>query len=87
MVTAGALSYSVYLWHAAIIPIVDPRPAMWLGTLFAMTTTLAVAGVVYYTIERPAITLGRVLSRCLAVPPVSAHALDQSTPVTAGRAR
>lgn len=57
----GAVSYSFYLWHEAIIGAVD-RPATWLGAVVALTISLAVASVVYLLVERPAIAIGRRLT-------------------------
>jgi peptidoglycan/LPS O-acetylase OafA/YrhL len=59
---AGALSYSFYLWHEALIPAID-RPATWSGAAIALVASLAVAAVVYWSVERPCIELGRRLSR------------------------
>jgi peptidoglycan/LPS O-acetylase OafA/YrhL len=58
---AGALSYSVYLWHEAIIDAVDRPTPTWVGAVLAAAITLGIAGVVYVGIERPAIRLGQRL--------------------------
>lgn len=59
---AGALSYSFYLWHEAIIPAVD-RPATWSGAAVALVLSTGVSTVIYLAVERPSIELGRRLSR------------------------
>jgi peptidoglycan/LPS O-acetylase OafA/YrhL len=59
---AGALSYSLYLWHEALIPAID-RPATWSGAAIALILSIAVAAVVYWVVERPCIELGKRLSR------------------------
>ena len=62
----GALSYSIYLWHEAIILAVDwPNPTL-ARTLLAAAITLVVAALVYLLIEAPAIRFGRFLPRALA---------------------
>jgi peptidoglycan/LPS O-acetylase OafA/YrhL len=62
----GALSYSIYLWHEAIILAVDwPNPTL-ARTLLAGAITIVVAALVYVLVEAPAIRLGHVLPRVLA---------------------
>jgi peptidoglycan/LPS O-acetylase OafA/YrhL len=82
LAAAGAVSYSVYLWHEAVIDAVD-RPATWLGAAGAAVLTLAVASLVYVLVERPANHLGRATSRRLASRFLSTlHVRD--APVTPG---
>jgi peptidoglycan/LPS O-acetylase OafA/YrhL len=59
---AGALSYSFYLWHEALIAALD-RPPTWIGAAFVLALSLGVAAVVYWFVERPCIALGKHLSR------------------------
>jgi peptidoglycan/LPS O-acetylase OafA/YrhL len=58
---AGAMSYSFYLWHEAIVDAID-RPTTWLGAGSALLVTMVVAAVVYAVLERPAIAVGRKLT-------------------------
>ena len=65
-VALGAVSYSVYLWHLAILGALD-RPATWTGAALALAVTLAIAAAVFLLVERPAIRLGqRINGRELA---------------------
>ena len=61
----GALSYSFYLWHEAIIPAID-RPPTWSGAGLALVLSVGVATVVYLVVEQPSIRLGRRLSEATA---------------------
>lgn len=61
---AGALSYSVYLWHEALVPAID-RPSTWGGAVAVVGLTVLIAAVVYVLVERPAIRLGQRLGRRL----------------------
>jgi peptidoglycan/LPS O-acetylase OafA/YrhL len=56
-VAGGAVSYSLYLWHEALMT--WDRPPSLPGALAALLLSLTVAGVSYVLIERPAIQLGR----------------------------
>lgn len=58
----GALSYSFYLWHEAIVSAVDRPSSTWSGVVVALALTTVIAAVVYAVVERPAIGLGRRLS-------------------------
>ena len=60
---AGALSYSVYLWHEAIIDAVDRPTPTWIGGLIALILTVAVAAVMYVVVERPALRLAHWMRR------------------------
>jgi peptidoglycan/LPS O-acetylase OafA/YrhL len=51
------LSYSVYLWHEAIIDAVDRPTPTWIGGLVALILTVAAAAVMYVAVERPALQL------------------------------
>jgi peptidoglycan/LPS O-acetylase OafA/YrhL len=57
-VVTGALSYSVYLWHEAIIDALDRPLRSWTGAAAALAVTIVVASAVYLLVERPAIRLG-----------------------------
>ena len=56
-IAGGAVSYSLYLWHEALMAL--DRPPSVLGALASLTIALVVAGASYLLIERPAIRLGR----------------------------
>lgn len=63
----GLVSYSVYLWHAALLSKLSDLGALdslgRLGyTALALAVTLAVAAVSFYLVERPSLRLGRRLS-------------------------
>ena len=77
----GAVSYSVYLWHEAIITLVD-RPASWGGAALAFAVTLVIAGAVYLVVEAPAMRMGRTL---IAVHAVRARRNEAAS--TIGRVR
>ena len=64
-IALGAISYSVYLWHPAIIEAVDRPTPSWGGALLALVITVAVASAVYVLGEGPAIRVGHrvVLAR------------------------
>jgi acetyltransferase len=66
--TGAALSYSVYLWHGDLLAAFDPA--------VALPMTVAAASLIYMTIERPSIDLGRGLIR--------RNERSASTPRTAG---
>jgi len=64
----GLVSYSLYLWHAAVIARLARAGGLdSLGDLgfsgVALVVSLAIAGVSFYAIERPALRLGRRLLR------------------------
>lgn len=72
----GAMSYSFYLWHEAIIDAVD-RPATSLGAVLAFVVVIVAAAIVYALVERPAMNAGRRLT-------TSGHARrTESSPVRA----
>ena len=50
---AAAISYSVYLWHGDLLASFDP--------IAALALTVVVAGIIYVSVERPGIDLGRAL--------------------------
>jgi peptidoglycan/LPS O-acetylase OafA/YrhL len=86
MVAAGALSYSFYLWHEALMG--PDRPPSVPGALAVLLLTAAVSTAVYALVEAPAIRLGRRLtarrrSRVLASP--SEPAQLTAVPVAVGR--
>ena len=67
LVYAGAISYSLYLFH---IPAIQCWEALWphlgdwrvaalLGTVFVFATAIGVSGLVYRLVERPAIRAAR----------------------------
>jgi peptidoglycan/LPS O-acetylase OafA/YrhL len=60
-VALGAISYSVYLWHTAIIDAVDRPVPSWGGALLSLVITVAIATAVYLMGERPAIRVGHRL--------------------------
>ena len=62
---AGALSYSVYLWHEAILDAVDRPTPTWMGGLIALILTIAVAAVMYVVVERPALRLAHWMRRSM----------------------
>ena len=57
-IALGAVSYSIYLWHEAIIDLVDRPVPSWGGAVLALAVTAAIAAVVYVVVEGPAIRLG-----------------------------
>jgi peptidoglycan/LPS O-acetylase OafA/YrhL len=57
-VTAGAVSYGVYLWHVPIIDLLS-RPSSWAGAAIALAVTLAIAGASYVLVEAPSIRIGQ----------------------------
>jgi peptidoglycan/LPS O-acetylase OafA/YrhL len=64
----GLVSYSLYLWHAAILRVLaDADLDRTLGgigyTVLGLGVSLLVAGASFYAIERPALRVGRRLSR------------------------
>jgi len=61
LAAAGALSYSFYLWHDALIPTLGGRDG-WVGIGVSFVVTAAIAATVYLLVERPAIALGRRLT-------------------------
>lgn len=58
---AGAISYSVYLWHAFVIDNLA-RPSTWPAQALTLGVTVALAGLIYVVVERPAMALGRQLA-------------------------
>lgn len=58
----GALSYSFYLWHEAIVPAIDRPTPSWGGAVAVLLVTAAISTVVYLIVEKPAIELGRRLT-------------------------
>jgi peptidoglycan/LPS O-acetylase OafA/YrhL len=62
VVRVGVLSFSIYLFHRMIIALVEQIVMIdiWVD-LIALLATLAVAQVVYWTVERPSITLRKKL--------------------------
>jgi peptidoglycan/LPS O-acetylase OafA/YrhL len=58
---AGAISYSVYLWHAFVIDNLA-RPSTWPAQALALAVTVAMAALIYVVVERPAMGLGRAIS-------------------------
>jgi peptidoglycan/LPS O-acetylase OafA/YrhL len=62
MAIGAALSYSVYLWHEAVLDSIGRRAGV-IGLLSALVVTCAVASVAYVVVERPAIRVGRLLAR------------------------
>jgi peptidoglycan/LPS O-acetylase OafA/YrhL len=58
-VALGALSYSFYLWHEWLVPLVDRPTPTFAGGLLALGLSVAVATVVYLLVERPMIAVGR----------------------------
>ncbi len=67
MAYAGAISYSLYLFH---IPVIQCWEALWprlgdwriaalLGSVFVFAVALLVSGLVYRFVERPAIRVAR----------------------------
>lgn len=70
-IVAGALSYSVYLWHEALVPALDRPTSTWAGGATVIGLTVAIAAVIYVLVERPAIRLGQRLGRRLDQVPES----------------
>ena len=68
----GAISYSAYLWHAAIIDAVDRPTPTWAGAVLAVLMTVLVSSAVYMLVERPFNRLARSLTL----------RLDRRTPAT-----
>lgn len=60
---AGALSYSVYLWHEAIVATGAPWPIV-------LAVSVVVAAIIYILIERPSIRLASWLTAARPRPPV-----------------
>lgn len=60
LIAGGALSYSFYLWHEALM-MVD-RPPSPIGVVLALLLSGFVAAAVYLVVERPAIRLARRLT-------------------------
>ena len=60
LIAGGALSYSFYLWHEALM-FVD-RPVSPIGIVFALLLSGTVAAGVYVVVERPMIRLARRLT-------------------------
>jgi len=60
MLVGGALSYSFYLWHEALMAV--DRPVSPVGILLALLISGSVAAVSYVVVERPAIQLARRLT-------------------------
>jgi len=67
LVYAGAISYSLYLFH---IPVIQCWEALWLhlgdwrvaallGTVFVFAVAIGVSSLVYRLVERPAIRVAR----------------------------
>ena len=65
--SAGALSYSFYLWHVGVLLVVRPFLDSWLVVaLVAGAMTLAMATLAYVGMEEPAIRWARKRSRSRA---------------------
>ncbi len=61
---AGGLSYAIYLWHEDVIrAVLRLGPTGAPAAVLALALTLVVAAVSYLVVERPAIALGRRLTR------------------------
>ena len=62
----GIVSYSLYLWHAALLNSLVDAGVLDLGLIpfgiIGLIVTLAVAAASFYAVERPALRLGRRLS-------------------------
>lgn len=61
-IAGGALSYSVYLWHHAVIEAVNRPDPSWGGAVLAAVITVSIAVVAYVLVERPGIAVGRWVS-------------------------
>lgn len=82
MAVGAALSYSVYLWHEAILDGLG-RPVGIVGVFGGLLVTCVVAALAYVLVERPGIYLGRRLAgrpRVSLKPAVSSAALPESGP-------
>jgi peptidoglycan/LPS O-acetylase OafA/YrhL len=64
---AGLISYSLYLWHPALVSKLvlsdfDEQHGAILATLVMLAGSFALAAVSFYLVERPALRLGRRLA-------------------------
>jgi peptidoglycan/LPS O-acetylase OafA/YrhL len=62
----GLISYSLYLWHSAVIQkLASTRDDLgWVGfAILGLAASIAVAAVSFYAVERPALRLGQRLAR------------------------
>jgi peptidoglycan/LPS O-acetylase OafA/YrhL len=66
LVAVGKASYSIYLFHAVVllslIYLLFPTVPIWFIWPVALVATLAIAFLVYRTVEVPAIQLGHLLA-------------------------
>lgn len=63
----GLISYSLYLWHPAIVrelvyTDLDEEFGWWLPAILSAIASIVVAAISFYLVERPALRLGRRLS-------------------------
>jgi peptidoglycan/LPS O-acetylase OafA/YrhL len=82
---SGALSYSVYLWHEAILDLIDRPAPSWVGAVAALAATLVIATIVYLLVERPAIRLAQRVSTRLTSRSAVRSAHGEAQPRTAPR--
>ncbi len=71
LVWLGAISYSLYLWHAVVLRAISPTAYRPLSFAVWLAATIVVSALSYRWIEQPCIKLGRKVSAQVASPQVA----------------
>ena len=69
LVWLGAISYSLYLWHAVVLRAISPTPYRPLTFAVWLAGTIVVSALSYRFIEQPCIRLGRKVSAQVGASP------------------